>query len=513
MPETLRIGQGGSAGGVGRDDDETYVHEGSKKLRPPRARRCPTCAQAFSGEARFCPFDGDPLVDAPDWNPSADALLGETVDGRYEVLRVLGEGGMGIVYEVRHKLLDRRFAMKVLRRDVLADQDHSERFTREAKAAASIGHPNIVAVTDFGELPPDKLAASGRARVPYFVMELLEGQALSALLKVEHVLEPRRGAALLAQCASALDAAHRAGVLHRDLKPDNVFLVSSGGRETVKLLDFGVAKIAGAGRLTRAGRVFGTPHYMSPEQAQGREIDERADIYALGVILYECFAGRRPFEADTYMGVLTQHMFAAPAPLERVAPNPDHLGALAPIVMRCLEKQPDDRFATAADVARALEAAASDPDDVPPPAPRGPGHTLRLREAEPLDDAPASVPLPTIRILPARRVLAALGALALCAAVIAAASSLRGPRERALVARPAPLDELGALLAQALAEARAAPPPAPVASLAVVEAPPAPPPAPRPRPAPRAAAAATAPAGPKRSETRRAGELVDPWAE
>src|SRR5215468_173074 len=119
--------------------------------RPPRARRCPTCQQAFSGEARFCPFDGDALDEAPDWNPSADPLLGQKVDGRYEVVSVIGEGGMGTVYEVRHVTLGRRFALKVLRRD-LADAEHTARFIQEAKAAAAIGHPNIVAVSDFGEV-------------------------------------------------------------------------------------------------------------------------------------------------------------------------------------------------------------------------------------------------------------------------------------------------------------------------------------------------------------------------
>ncbi len=162
-------------------------------------------------------------------------------------------------------------------------------------------------------------------------MEYLQGISLAALLRAERTLDPVRAGEIALQCAAGLAAAHAAGVVHRDLKPDNVFLTRSGDREFVKLLDFGVAKMAGAGRLTRAGMVFGTPHYMSPEQAAGQAVDLRADIYALGVILYECLAGSVPFEADTYMGVLTKHMFATPEPVDRVAPDASKLGALGPI--------------------------------------------------------------------------------------------------------------------------------------------------------------------------------------
>jgi serine/threonine-protein kinase len=191
-------------------------------------------------------------------------------------------------------------------------------------------------------------------------MELLTGVSLAALLRAETTLEPLRAAQILRQCASGLAAAHEAGVIHRDLKPDNVYLTRSGDHELVKLLDFGVAKMAGAGRLTRAGMVFGTPHYMSPEQAAGQSVDGRADIYALGIIFYECLAGRVPFEADTYMGVLTKHMFATPEPIERVVVNPAKLGAFAPIAMRCLEKSPSDRFATMTELGTALDQAITD---------------------------------------------------------------------------------------------------------------------------------------------------------
>ena len=348
--------RGVTGGARGVPPSPSSVAGGGKK--PPTARRCPSCQQAFSGEARFCPFDGDVLVEAPDWNPAADPLIGQIVDGRYEVTAVIGEGGMGTVYEVRHTTLGRRFALKVLRRDI-ADAEHTARFIQEAKAAAAIGHPNIVAVSDFGDL---EVAAPGDPSkrgptVPYFVMEYLTGISLAQLLRAEKTLEPARAAELTLQCASGLAAAHAAGVIHRDLKPDNVFLIRNGDREFVKLLDFGVAKMAGAGRLTRAGMVFGTPHYMSPEQAAGQSVDPRADVYALGVILYECLTGKVPFEADTYMGVLTKHMFATPEPIDRAAPDASRLGAFGPIAMRCLAKSPSDRYASMAELVAALETA------------------------------------------------------------------------------------------------------------------------------------------------------------
>src|SRR5262249_28334859 len=157
--------------------------------------------QIFSGEARFCPFDGDPLVDAPEWNPAEDRLIGETLDGRYRVVSVIGEGGMGTVYEVRHTTLDRRFALKVLRRDVAHDSELTARFIQEAKAAAAIGHPHIVAVSDFGELELDR---TGRGKVPYFVMEYLTGESLSTVLGREGTLGAGRVGVLMLQAASAL---------------------------------------------------------------------------------------------------------------------------------------------------------------------------------------------------------------------------------------------------------------------------------------------------------------------
>jgi len=302
-------------------------------------KRCPTCGQRFSREAAFCPFDGVKLEESV-FDPSGDPLVGQVVDSRYEVLGVLGEGGMGRVYEVRHTTLERTFAMKVLRRELAREDDLAERFIREAKATASVKHPNVVQITDFGRLPDG---------LPYFVMELLVGQTLAEIIKAGGPMAAARAVRILRKVAGAVGAAHEAGVVHRDLKPENVFLVdggrSAGGSGSdVRVVDFGAAKIVGSSRMTRSGVVFGTPHYMSPEQASGQSVDHRSDIYALGVIMYEMFAGRVPFEADTYMGVLTQHMFVQPERPSHVSERARDMGALEDIALRCLAKKPEDRF-------------------------------------------------------------------------------------------------------------------------------------------------------------------------
>jgi serine/threonine-protein kinase len=318
----------------------------AESLRPTiqaAVHRCPTCNQHFSGDARFCPFDGDPLVAAVGYRPDADPMLGKVIDGRYEVESVLGEGGMGSVYCVRHRALEKRFALKVMRADLAVQGELAARFIQEAKAAAAIGHPNIVQITDFGQLPN---------RSPYFVMELLDGTPLSKLIRKGGPLPAGQAVRVLQQAASALAAAHAVGVIHRDLKPDNVHITKN---DVVKILDFGVAKMAGAGRLTRTGMVFGTPHYMSPEQASGGDVDHRADIYALGIIMYEMFTGRVPFEADSYMGVLTKHMFMVPEPPSAVNAAARELGALEDVTMKCLEKKPEARFRSMDELIREVE--------------------------------------------------------------------------------------------------------------------------------------------------------------
>lgn len=302
----------------------------------PRSTVCPACGSRFSPDGRFCPFDGSALVPAAGWGPGAQALLGSVVDGRYEVLSVIGEGGMGTVYEVRHQALGKRFALKALRKELALDGEIASRFIQEARTAAAVSHPGLVEITDFGRLE------SGQV---YFVMELLEGQSLASLISSGGPIPAARGLSIVRQLAHALKAAHDASIVHRDLKPDNIHL-SRGDAEPdcVKIVDFGLARVIGSSRLTRAGMVFGTPHYMSPEQAAGDSVDHRADIYALGIVMYEMFTGKVPFEADSYMGVLTKHMYVAPVPPSEHAPELKALGVVEEVILRCLQKRPAARY-------------------------------------------------------------------------------------------------------------------------------------------------------------------------
>ncbi len=333
-------------------DDTLLEYGGAGRPGPSRSTSrlvCAVCGTTLSGDARFCPFDGERLLEAPA-SSQKDQLLGTVVDHRYQVLEVLGEGGMGTVYRVRHTSLDREFALKALRRDLAQDADLSARFVHEARAAAAISHPSVVRITDYGEL------SSGQ---PYFVMELLTGQLLSQLIRDSGPLEPERTMAILRQVAEGLEAAHQAGIVHRDLKPDNIHIGRSlAGSDLVTVLDFGLAKVAGTSKLTREGIVFGTPHYMSPEQAAGEPATSQTDIYALGIVAYQMLTGRLPFEADSFMEVLSQHLYVAPVRPSELIRALAPLGGLEEVVLRCLEKRPDQRYGSMAEVLADLARAA-----------------------------------------------------------------------------------------------------------------------------------------------------------
>jgi serine/threonine-protein kinase len=278
---------------------------------------------------------------------SADRLIGLDIDDRYVLEEFLGEGGMGIVLRGRHKVIGKRVAVKVLRADLAGDAELTERFLTEAKAASSVGHPNIVEIFDYGKL------ADGSA---YFVMEYLEGHSLATILGETPVLPMKRVYHIGRQVAEALQAAHDAGVVHRDMKPENVMLIRREGQEDhVKILDFGIAKIASAtNRLTRAGSVFGTPQYMSPEQANGDSVDHRTDIYALGCMLFEMAMGRVPFNADNVMAILSMQMFQAPP---RMSDGPHPIPeAFENLVHRALAKKIDERYQALREVAADLRA-------------------------------------------------------------------------------------------------------------------------------------------------------------
>ncbi len=280
-------------------------------------------------------------IEPPDERPagSKDPYIGTTFDHRYKIQQLLGEGGMGFVYLARHKVIDKKVAVKVLRSEMAKDREILDRFLQEAKAASSIGNAHIIDISDFGDLPDGST---------YFVMEYLEGQSLGQLVDSEVNLSVERICHIARQMADGLAAAHERGIIHRDLKPDNVFLINRGSdQDFVKILDFGIAKVTGSAsdtKLTKAGAVFGTPHYMSPEQAAGAPIDHRADIYALGVMLYELTSGQLPFHADNFMGILTQHMYKAPVPIRALVPSPDCPPSLEAVILKCLSKKQEARY-------------------------------------------------------------------------------------------------------------------------------------------------------------------------
>jgi len=287
----------------------------------------------------------DPM--APD-APPPDPLIGRVLDGRYQVEKVLGEGGMGVVYRAKHTTLGKALAVKVLRAEVSKDSEIVQRFRQEARSATEIGNEHIIDISDFGALPDGST---------YFVMEFLDGIAITKALELERPISAARTVKIAKQICTALGAAHNANIVHRDLKPDNIYLVKrSSETDFVKVLDFGIAKVGGAtSKLTRAGAVFGTPHYMSPEQCAGTDVDQRTDIYALGIILYEMVTGRVPFDADNLMGILTKHLYEKPIAPREVQPTSDIPPALESVIMKAIEKNREQRYQTMQEMRADLE--------------------------------------------------------------------------------------------------------------------------------------------------------------
>lgn len=271
---------------------------------------------------------------------------------RYDLGESIGRGGMAEVFESRDTRLGRRVAIKILRPDLAKDPTFQARFRREAQSAASLNHPNIVAVYDTGE---DKLEENGTSIVvPYIVMEYVDGQTLRQLLNSGRRLMPERALEITAGTLAALDYSHRHGIVHRDIKPANVMLTRNGD---VKVMDFGIARaLADAtATMTAASAVMGTAQYLSPEQARGEVVDARSDVYSTGCLLYELLTGRPPFTGDSPVSVAYQHVSetaAPPSQIDQAVPT-----ALDPIVMKSLAKNPDDRYQTAADFRSDVERA------------------------------------------------------------------------------------------------------------------------------------------------------------
>ena len=319
---------------------------------------CAACHSPLPEGVLFCPRCGAKAPDLPSAEPEDPirAALRKALGQQYEIKRLLGKGGMGAVYLATEAALEREVAIKVLPPDRGATKDSRDRFRREARTAAKLSHPNIVPLYTFGDVDGTL----------YFVMGYVKGESLAARLKREGRLSVEDARRLLIEIAEALDYAHKLGIIHRDIKPDNVLIEEGTGR--AMLMDFGVAKAMGAGQtMTELGGVLGTPQYMSPEQAQGKaDIDHRSDLYSLGVMGYAMLAGRLPFEGPTPGDIMVQHITKEAPTLKSLAPEIPV--EIATALTRCLAKDPGKRWPDANALKGALSVTGGDDEDILIPA-------------------------------------------------------------------------------------------------------------------------------------------------
>lgn len=313
-------------------------------------KSCPDCTATYPDDYAICPRDGAPLQESTLWR------IGTVIHGKYRILARLGEGGMATVYKAHHELLDELHALKVIKPELARDPEFMSRFKNEAIMARKLNHPNAVRVYDLD------IAEDG---LPFIAMELVVGDTLNTLVQRTGSLPVSLVLDIAAHVCEALDAAHRLGLVHRDIKPDNIVLIAQPhGPPKAKILDFGICRLreetAGAKGLTQTGMMIGTPEYMSPEQALGKRggaIDGRSDIYSLGVVMYRMLTGELPFQADTTVEMVLHHLKTAPTPPHRRKPELAIPESVSAIVLKALEKDREKRFPTGAVMAAAIRKA------------------------------------------------------------------------------------------------------------------------------------------------------------
>jgi serine/threonine protein kinase len=309
-----------------------------------REKTCWQCGGTFRTDLEVCPNDGARLIDIAS-EEQGDPLIGQVFDGRFRIYRKLGEGGMGTVYSARRLDFESDVALKLLKVDFARDDGIRKRFMYEARVISNLRHPHVVRLFDFGQTSDGHF---------YMVMELLEGESLADRLAYRFVTY-REVFDIVPPICGVLGEAHTRDVIHRDLKPENIFLLKvEGNDEFPKLLDFGIAKHIQAETMTQSGTLWGTPAYMSPEQAAGSAVGGQADIYAIGIILYELISGNLPFNASTQMGYAVKHLNEPARPLSSIPGLEDVPAELDAFVLRLLSKSPEDRPATMEEVASTL---------------------------------------------------------------------------------------------------------------------------------------------------------------